>query len=1060
MADGHRVDTYKLASYLEATTSSVVPGWTLDPRVEPERWDEHEKPFESIVIGSKLLQAILLCAGRGSVTEAVWQLASDTLQRAVAGVREGKLSLPVRDLDLRAALIALQQLTITSATTDGITPARVHEVVTALHSLFTSPVHVVGLPLSIRFAPQLMAGFVRKVPAALTAPSVSVLHDLLLRSFNGPAIDEQFALHMVKLATTLMDVGTKLMSPDQVCSLLAAMLHLADALFSSSSRLELVAHMFQSFGELSVQREPDSLIAHIRPHGLAITRLLLRIFKSNTSPASWPLHSYVAKFLIPVLDRLLTHEEMLHWGPLLHAQLKAGLALEERDEMGQLSVRTTDLRCAIFEAWTALVRVMRGDFIGGLWDCVEAIERRMAPDYWKHTATPLSLQQDLMLKAMGPIGIEQKDEQHDQQGDDAPDPSDDKEQKEQEGSDDQKEEDEETEGNKAAAQEQEAAEEKKAAANEEQADASMPAAAEADAGQAAVEDEDEFINDNIPYWRRYEMAVRASSDDEEMTQDQRRESAKMPLGLCNLYGQNHDPTHLLLYAALLEHFPTHMRTIHERRMMPLFRSLMAVHGWQPPIQDWQTESAESMLTDAVVAIVLALPHLYDDPERVRARARLAEQADDRTGQPLEAAASAPFMPLSCLPPASAYLVAFARSRTLPVHRPFDVEVEASIAPSMEHTRKLLFVYGYGLFELRRRRAGRAFIQARRSTAVKDADDESADQPSGRLRTKAAPAGAAATFPNKPAGSKRGTVTAETAAAIATAESLSVQKDAMRTRELLMATLRTSVKPLQPEQDSESWQRPKRVQFFAADDPLSELELHLRRQERQAECARMLRKSGQERSNAEADGAAQSSSKRRRIAVGPAAVAAAPSATAVLPFHSPSSAPLTRLSLRFLRSALLRAWIDDRYRGQSAAAHECNCECRVDCRMTTKLALVHSCLRMIGALALCGEPAAAAVCAALLGREEDGTRAVNSFGNLWQIIQLYAAHPAFRGSAALLCGELVQGLSTARPSVSQKDASAAVFSLREDDKHIESILREAQQISASARPSNPVPAQRT
>jgi hypothetical protein len=129
-------------------------------------------------------------------------------------------------------------------------------------------------------------------------------------------------------------------------------------------------------------------------------------------------------------------------------------------------------------------------------------------------------------------------------------------------------------------------------------------------------------------------------------------------------------------------------------------------------------------------------------------------------------------------------------------------------------------------------------------------------------------------------------------------------------------------------------------------------------------------------------------------------------------------------------------------------------------MSTKIALVHSCLRMVGALALCGESAAAAVRAALLGREEDGTRAVNSFGNLWQIIQLYAAQPAFRGSAALLCGELVEGLSTARTSVGQSDASAAVLSLREDDAEIDSILREAKQIAAAARPSDPLPAQRT
>jgi hypothetical protein len=388
-------------------------------------------------------------------------------------------------------------------------------------------------------------------------------------------------------------------------------------------------------------------------------------------------------------------------------------------------------------------------------------------------------------------------------------------------------------------------------------------------------------------------------------------------------------SNLLLYAALLEQFPAHMRTIHERRILPLFLPLLRGHGWLLPIRYWLTTSADSTLTDAVVAIALTLPHLYDDPERVRARDRLAEQADDRTvtDQPLEAAASAPFMPLSCLPPASAYLVAFARSRTLPVHRPFDVE--ASIAPSMEHTRKLLSVYGYGLFELRRRRAGRACIQAKRAATGNDVDEESAKQPSQECGTKETAAVTAAAAPKQLTGSKRSAVTVETSAAIATAESLATQKDAARTRELLLATLRTSVKSLQPDKDSEFWQRPKRVHFFAADDPLSELELHLRRKVRQEERERRWPQRGQGRSDAEAEGAAQSASKRRRIAGGHAAAAATPSAAAVPPSDASRSACRTRLSLRFLRSAVLRAWIDDRYRGQSTESHECNCDCPVD-----------------------------------------------------------------------------------------------------------------------------------
>jgi hypothetical protein len=351
---------------------------------------------------------------------------------------------------------------------------------------------------------------------------------------------------MVKLATTLMGQGAELMSAEQVRSLLAALLHLADASFSSAMYLELVAHIFQSFGELSVRRKSDSLIEHIRPHGPALTCFLMRILKSSTEPVSWPLHGCAAKFLIPILNHLLTRDELLHWGPLLHAQLKAVLAFEERDDMGRLSVHTTNLRCDVFEAWTALVHVMRGDFIGGLWDCVEAIERRMAPDYWKPTVTPLSLQQDLMLKAMGPIGIEQKDEQHDAQGDDAHAPSDDKQQNKQEGSGE-KENTEEAKQDKktgdhktdACSQGQEEAEEKKQAMDEEQAAAPMPAAAESEADQSDAEDE--FINDDVPYWRRYDRDVRESSEDEDMAQDQRRERDKVPLGQCTS-GQNREPT--------------------------------------------------------------------------------------------------------------------------------------------------------------------------------------------------------------------------------------------------------------------------------------------------------------------------------------------------------------------------------------------------------------------------------------------------------------------------------------------------------------------------------------
>jgi hypothetical protein len=352
---------------------------------------------------------------------------------------------------------------------------------------------------------------------------------------------------MVKLATTLMGQGAELMSAEQVRSLLAALLHLADASFSSSMRLELVAHIFQSFGELSARREPDSLIEHIRPHGLALTRLLLRILKSSMEPAGWPLHGCAAKFLIPVLDRLLTRDELLHWGPLLHTQMKAVLALEERDEMGRLSVHTANLRCDLFEAWTALVHVMRGDFIGGLWDCIDAIEWRMARDYGKPTVTPLSLQHDSMMKAMlDAESIEQKDEKRDQLDDDAQVHSGDNEQKEHEGSDEKKEpeeaeEEKETEGNKVDAREEEEAEEKKETPDEEQAVASMTAAAEADAGQTAVEDEDEFINDDVPYWRRYDRDVRESSEDEDMAQDQRRERDKVPLGQCTS-GQNREPT--------------------------------------------------------------------------------------------------------------------------------------------------------------------------------------------------------------------------------------------------------------------------------------------------------------------------------------------------------------------------------------------------------------------------------------------------------------------------------------------------------------------------------------
>jgi hypothetical protein len=368
-----------------------------------------------------------------------------------------------------------------------------------------------------------IAELLRKVPSTLTEPSVSVLHDLLLRIFNGPAIDG--ARHMVQLAATLI-AQPKLLSTEQVRSLLSTMLTLADRsllLLSCASRqraasyLELIASIFKSFAAMATHVKPDALAQCIRPHGVAITRILLRVLESSKTPASWTLRGNAAKYLIPVLDRLLTRDELLHWGPLLHAQLKAGVALEERDNFGQLSVRTTDLRCDVFEAWAALVRVMRDDFIGGLWDCVEAIEWRMAPDYWK--AKPPSVQSRWILEALRRIHSAQGDEEDDEY-DDSEDHSDEEEQKEQEVSHEPEEEEEDSDESEADAEEQKEAEEKEANAAGEKVDASMANDAAFDADESIHA---EGIDDSIePRDAHDNSPPRESSDDERMTEHRRR----------------------------------------------------------------------------------------------------------------------------------------------------------------------------------------------------------------------------------------------------------------------------------------------------------------------------------------------------------------------------------------------------------------------------------------------------------------------------------------------------------------------------------------------------------
>jgi hypothetical protein len=1051
MADGHIVADNELKDYLAQQSilsagKSLPPAWRdgpnqeliVDPRRETAEMLENRQP-ESLFRAATIIGALLHCCSSSDgmeygngwhtqrrspsaiIAEEVWAHIEHELSRATAAaIQPREFSLSVSsDLALRSCFFLVHDLA--KEAPDFLTKARVQFVAEAACTLLTSRLFAHSLSKTALHVQVLFLKLFGLLPlqSVLAPAAVPPLKKLLMHVLHAPAVGVIDAQQLLKLVPVLCsNAPTVMLGTDDASSsshggnILVALLRFAEAtLFSSpssphhrsdlqSTHYELVSAVFEVIAEVATRAEPDTLTDHIRPHGVAVMRFLLRVLESSTKPMSWTLRGNAAKHLAPVLDCLLARDELLHLAPLLHVQLKAGFALDQFDPHGWRTRDVIHLHESIFAAWTSLVHVLRVDFAAGLRECVESIARFLSVEFWKvhkkESPSANAKKQASKSKSNSKTkGARKKGGTSEEEVDDGSSDMDDDDDAEANGEEeDEEEEEEEEEEEKVDEDEEENGEEEEEEGEDDE-----------EAEEEEEDEEDDAGHDVVDHVDR--------SWYEDSDNDSAFERLEQKLQRDNVYSRmaHNGKAALTLYAALVEHFPERMRVFHERRLLPLLHPFLLRMRVEEVMQ-------------GLMALVQVLPRLYDPDTDASARVRALSPS------------TASFTPVSSLPPASALLLLLAREHCK-TQLQADNLVSADLCRNAAHDlRKLLVLYGYGLIELRRKTIGRAIMAARKAN----------NQPVAAAvprRGRVAAAGPSA----KGTGQKRKFAASAAAAdeeedeSDADADDDSPSKSsATRAHELCLQFLSVCLAGLQLNACLFRGGTDAGFIDIDEDDEMHALENALRKQARDEARARLTTRT---EIQAEKKAEMEPPAKRGRRVDGRAAAAASPADEHAVP--NPRKVPLPKAALHFERFALVRARMQVRLGHLAAPTHDCNSCCRsAECTDRAVTELLQACMHLIGAVALSGEPAAAAVRGALLGREEDGTRAVNSFGNLWQIIQLYAAQPAFRGSAALLCGELVQGLCAARASAGRYDASSAV--LRGEFKDIEPILLEAQRLT--------------